>query len=179
MLVLSPTYRNAIKDSGLDPETFPISQDAGWESSIITFDGELTNITFSDVDFSAVSNVNVDLNASLETMPSFSANTSNTKQSAANIKSDSSNSATLQVKESILNNLVKTATMDLQVAQYTNTITSDTGTDLHASKTAHGASIESDVATTLETRAKEKKTTLRTKTADASITTTSHVITLR
>ena len=83
------------------------------------------------------------------------------------------------VKESILNNLVKTATMDLQVAQYTNTITSDTGTDLHASKTAHGASIESDIATTLETRAKEKKTTLRTKTADASITTTSHVITLR
>ena len=79
----------------------------------------------------------------------------------------------------ILNNLVKTATMDLQVAQYTNTITSDTGTDLHASKTAHGASIESDIATTLETRAKEKKTTLRTKTADASITTTSHVITLR
>lgn len=179
MLVLTPTYRNAIKASDLDPETFPISRDAGWNTEKIKFDGPLAAITFKDVDFSAVSNVNAVLTTSMKNMLASSLDSSQTKGSITSIKSDPNNSATLKVKDSTLDTLVKSATTNLQVASYINTITSDTGTGINASGTDHSTSIQSDVATTLETKFKVNETSLQTTETDASITTSSHVITLR
>ncbi len=115
----------------------------------------------------------------MKNMLSSSLDSFQTKGSITSIKSDPNNSATLKVKDSTLDTLVKPATTNLQVASYINTITSDTGTGINVSGTDHSTSIKSDVATTLETKSKEKKTDLQTKETDASITSSSHVITLR
>ena len=115
----------------------------------------------------------------MKNMLASSLDSSQTKGSITSIKSDPNNSATLKVKDWTLDTLVKSATTNLQVASYINTIASDTGTGINASGTDHSTSIQSDVATTLETKFKVNETSLQTTETDASITTSSHVITLR
>ena len=179
MLVLSPTYRQALINSGLDPETYPISKESSWDSDSIKFDSDLASISFSDVDFSAISSLNTTLGASMKSMVSSALDTSTVKGSSASVNSDVGNTATLKSTASTLNTLTQVSTTNLQVGAYTNTISSDTGTGLNASGTDQSTLIKNDVATTLATKVKAQETALKTSSKETEITSKSYVITLR
>ena len=48
MLVLTRIFENYIKDSGEDPQIYPLTDAVGW-GSLSTFDSDFANLTFNDV----------------------------------------------------------------------------------------------------------------------------------
>ena len=179
MLILSPTYRQALKNAGLDTQTYPISDDNGWDSDSLTFDSDLAGLSFGDTDFSAVTNLNVALPASLEAMLGSVADTSVTKGAVTNVSSSESNSASIQVKSTQVNSLAASSMTNLQTTAYDNNIISDLSMALDNKTGGYDTNINSDVAHATTVQVVNKDLASQVKSKKSSVETKSYIIALR
>ena len=179
MLILSSTYRQALSEAGLDPETFPIKQDASWNSETLTFDNSLAELSFSDMDFTAVSNLNKNLGAATKSDAFNKVNISQVKENITTISSTHNNLVSLQSKNSDIKSLVVGSQTNVQTGTYTNSVISDTSTAVDVQSTGYQTSVDSDVSNQLDIEVVSKTASEKVDSKDTEVKSKSYVITLR
>ena len=179
MLILSPTYQQALKDSGLDTQTYPISTDNSWDSDNLRFDSDLADLSFGDTDFYAVSSLNITLPASISAMKSSTTDISQVKDTSTHIKSHAANSLSIQVNEATAVNTFAAMDTNIQTINYNGNITSDSGTALNSQVTDMTTAIHSDVSTAIESKVIATDSNLKVEGNESEIKTESYVIILR
>ena len=139
----------------------------------------MADLSFGDADFTAISNVNITLQASFDSMGSSSVNANYTKTNTTSINSSPTNSAAIQVQEATAKTLNAALATKLQTLNYDNVITSDTGTTVDAQVAGMSTNIQSTVGTNIDSKAVAKESDSKAKSKESDVKSKSYVIILR
>ena len=153
MLVVSEPYYTVLKDLGLDPQTFPLTQanrEDGWGGGH-TFDSDFASAPLGLWEnFTAITNVGVALSSTMSTPVSHAINASNTKATSTNINSDSANALLIKVKDNTTSLLTKSNVVDLQTTSFNSSVESDSSTSISVTSKEQTVGVSSDSASDIK-----------------------------
>ena len=150
MLVVSEPYYTVLKDLGLDPQTFPLTQanrEDGWGGEH-TFDSDFAKAPLGLWgNFTAITNVGIALSSTMSMPGGHKVNASNTRPATTNINSDTANALLIKVKDNTTSLLTKPNAVDLQTTSFNSNIKSNSSTSIAITSKENTVGVSSDSAT--------------------------------